>query len=215
MRVMLADDSVLVRAGLVRVLVEAGFDVTGEHGDGDSLVRAVDRKPPDVVVVDIRMPPTFTDEGLQAAQTIRQRHPVVGVLVLSQELAPRQAVRLLETNTHGVGYLLKDRIADLEEFAEAVRRVGSGGSAVDPDLVARLMQRDSRDDAMATLTRREREILALMAEGRSNQAIAAALFLGIKTIETHISTLLAKLDLAPEADAHRRVLAVLAHLRAR
>ncbi len=212
---MLADDSVLVRAGLARVLTDAGFEVTGEHEDGLGLVRAVDRRPPDVVVVDVRMPPTFTDEGLQAAQAIRQRHPTVGVLVLSQELAPRQAMRLLEGSTRGVGYLLKDRIATLDGFARTVRRVGSGGCAIDPDLVARLMSRDVREDALATLTTREREILALMAEGRSNQAIAAALFLGVKTIETHISSLLAKLGLAPGPDDHRRVLAVLAHLGSR
>ena len=212
---MLAEDSVLVRAGLARVLADAGFEVTGEHADGVALVRAVDRRPPDVVVVDVRMPPTFTDEGLQAAQAIRERHPTVGVLVLSQELAPRQALRLLAGSTYGVGYLLKDRIATLDEFARAVERVGRGGCAIDPDLVARLMNRNARDDALATLTTREREILALMAEGRSNQAIAAALFLGVKTIETHISSLLAKLGLAPEPDDHRRVLAVLAHLGVR
>jgi serine/threonine-protein kinase len=161
------------------------------------------------------MPPTFTDEGLQAARAIRERHRSVGVLVLSQELAPRQALRLLDGSARGVGYLLKDRVADLDEFAEAVRRVGRGGSAVDPELVARLLDRGAGDDRLTTLTVREREILALMAEGRSNRAIGASLFLGVKTIETHISTLFAKLDLPPAPDDHRRVLAVLVHLRSR
>ena len=212
---MVADDSVLIREGLARLLADAGFEVTGQSADGAALVRAVDRRPPDVVVVDVRMPPTFTDEGLQAARVIRERHRSVGVLVLSQELAPRQAMRLLDGGARGVGYLLKDRVADLDQFAEIVRRVGHGGSAVDPELVARLLARDAGDDRLTTLTTREREILALMAQGRSNRAIGAALFLGVKTVETHISTLFSKLDLPPAPDDHRRVLAVLAHLRAR
>ena len=213
MRVMVADDSVLIREGLAHLLTDAGFEVTGQAADGAALVRAVDRGPPDVVVVDVRMPPTFTDEGLQAARAIRERHRTVGVLVLSQELAPRQAMRLLDGRASGVGYLLKDRVADLDEFAETVRRVGRGGSAVDPDLVARLLDRDAGDERLTMLTTREREILALMAEGRSNRAIGTSLFLGVKTIETHISTLFMKLDLPPAPDDHRRVLAVLAYLR--
>ncbi len=212
---MIADDAVLLREGLARLLGDVGFDVVGQAGDAAGLLRAVERRPPDVAIIDVRMPPTHTDEGIRAAEAIRSRHPTVGVLVLSQHPAPRQALRLLDRSSRGIGYLLKDRVEAVADFADVVRRVGRGGSAIDPDLVQQLMDRARSDDALATLTTREREILALMAEGRSNQAIAAGLVLGIKTIETHISTLFAKLELAPAPDDHRRVLAVITYLRAR
>jgi DNA-binding NarL/FixJ family response regulator len=215
MRVMIADDAVLLREGLARLLVDDGFEVVAQAGDAEALLRAVERRPPDVAIIDVRMPPTHTDEGLRAAETIRAHHPTVGLLVLSQHPAPPQAMRLLNGGSRGVGYLLKDRVGDLQEFAATVRRVGNGGSAIDPALVRQLIDSARSDEALETLSRREREILALMAEGRSNRAIATALFLGVKTIETHISTLFAKLDLAPAPDDHRRVLAVIAYLRTR
>ena len=173
----------------------------------------LERERPDVAIVDVHMPPMQTDEGLRAAERIRNRHANVGVLVLSQHTAPPQALRLIGSSARGVGYLLKERVSDIAEFAAAVRRVGSGGTAVDRDVVSRLLARSRERDPLEELTQREREILALMAEGRSNQAIASTLFLGIKTIETHIKSIFRKLDLAPAPDDHRRVLAVLAYLR--
>ena len=213
MRVVLADDAVLVREGVARLLAEHGFDVVAQAGDAEELLAAVERERPDVAIVDVRMPPTQTDEGLRAAERIRNRHANVGVLVLSQHTAPPQALRLIGSSARGVGYLLKERVSDIAEFAAAVRRVGSGGTAVDRDVVSRLLARSREHDPLEELTQREREILALMAEGRSNQAIASTLFLGIKTIETHIKSIFRKLDLAPAPDDHRRVLAVLAYLR--
>jgi DNA-binding NarL/FixJ family response regulator len=212
-RVVVADDSLLLREGVARLLAETGFEVVGLAGDAGELLALVARSAPDVAIVDIRMPPTHTDEGLRAAHAIRARHPGVGVLVLSQHVRASYARELLGEDASGVGYLLKDRVSDLEEFAAAVRRVAAGGSALDPTVVAQLVQR-RRGDAhpLELLTEREREVLALMAEGRSNQAIAARLVVTERTIEKHTSSIFAKLDLAAGPDDHRRVLAVLAYL---
>jgi DNA-binding NarL/FixJ family response regulator len=208
----LADDSVLFREGLARVLAEHGFAVAGQAGDADELYAVVERETPDVVVTDIRMPPTNTSEGLLAAQRIRAEHPGTGVLVLSQYVETRQAVRLLRDAPHGVGYLLKDRVSDIAEFTGTVRRIARGGSVIDPEVVAQLLRRRG-DGALADLTARERDILALMAQGRSNHAICEKLFLSPKTVETHVGAIFAKLGLLPAADDHRRVLAVITYLR--
>jgi DNA-binding NarL/FixJ family response regulator len=213
MRVVVADDAMLVRAGIARVLLSEGFDVIGEAASASELLDMVDRQHPHVAIVDVRMPPTHTDEGLQAAESIRARHPDVGVLVLSQHAAPPQALRLLGQHAGGIGYLLKERVTDTTEFAAAVRRVGSGGTAVDPEVVSRLLARSRERQPLEELTAREREILGLMAEGRSNQAIASTLYLGIKTVESHIKSIFGKLDLELAPDDHRRVLAVLTFLR--
>lgn len=213
MRVILADDAVVLREGLARLLMESGFDVVGQAAEGVALVQAVERLLPDVAIIDMRMPPTHTDEGLRAAEEIRRLHPAIGVLLLSQFPAPKRAMRLIGRDARGVGYLLKDRVTDVDEFVAAVRRVGSGGTAVDPAVVERLIDQTRASHAMRNLTERERETLGLVAEGRSNQAIASALFLGVKTVETHIARIFAKLDLPPAADDHRRVLAVLTYLR--
>lgn len=212
-RVVLADDSVLFREGLARLLAEAGFTVTGQAGDAAELDAIVARCPPDVVVTDIRMPPTGTNEGLLAARRIRAAHPGTGVLVLSQYVEARQAVRLLADAPQRVGYLLKDRVTDIADFTAAVRRIAAGGSVIDPEVVARLLRRRADDGALRALTARERDILSLMAQGRSNQAIGEQLFLSPKTVETHIGAVFAKLGLPPAAQDHRRVLAVLAYLR--
>jgi DNA-binding NarL/FixJ family response regulator len=211
--VVLADDSVLFREGLARVLTENGFLVVGQAGDADALHGMVAQDEPDVVVTDIRMPPTNTNDGLLAAQRIRAEHPGVGVLVLSQYVETRQAIRLLHHSPARVGYLLKDRVADLEEFTDAVRRISRGGSVIDPDVVAQLLQRRGDDSALADLTSREQDILALIAEGRSNHAICQRLFLSPKTVETHVGSIFAKLGLLPATDDHRRVLAVLMYIR--
>jgi DNA-binding NarL/FixJ family response regulator/class 3 adenylate cyclase len=213
-RVVIADDSVLLREGVVRLLDEAGFEVVAQSGTPDDLLRHVAMHKPDVAIVDIRMPPTHTDEGLQAAREIRERHPGVGVLLLSQYVEPSYAMALLETSAEGVGYLLKDRVADLEQFATAVRRVADGGSALDPAVVSELVGRKRRDDPLDQLTAREREVLELMAEGRSNQAIAERLFVTLRAVEKHVTSIFTKLGLPPSTDDHRRVLAVLAYLRA-
>jgi DNA-binding NarL/FixJ family response regulator len=212
-RVVVADDNLLMREGVARVLAEAGFAVAGQCGDAEELVRAIDAQPPDVAIVDIRMPPTHTDEGLQAAREIRARHPRVGVLVLSQYVELGLAMQLLSGSMEGVGYLLKDRVGDLAEFAAAVRRVGAGGSAVDPEIVCQLLRRRGAEP-LAALTAREREVLELMAEGRSNQGIADRLGVSERAVQKHITSIFAKLDLGARDDDHRRVLAVLAFLRA-
>jgi DNA-binding NarL/FixJ family response regulator len=203
---------VLFREGLARVLAENGFVVAGQASDADGLHAAVERETPDVVVTDIRMPPTSTSEGLLAAQRIRAEHPAVGVLVLSQYVETRQAVKLLQNAPQRVGYLLKDRVSDIAEFTDAVRRIARGGSVIDPEVVAQLLRR-REDRALADLTSRERDILGLMAQGRSNRAIGERLFLSPKTVETHIGAIFAKLGLLPAADDHRRVLAVITYLR--
>lgn len=213
LRIILADDSMLVREGIARLLVDAGFDVVAQVADPDALLAATRELRPDVAIVDIRMPPTHTDEGLRAAQAIRAEHgTAVGILVLSQHVEPSFALRLVSDGAGGVGYLLKDRVEDLDDFTDAVRRIGRGGSVIDPSVVAVLVGRRARvllDD----LTERERAVLALMAEGRSNQAIGDRLSMARKTVEAHIANIFSKLELAPTSDDHRRVLAVLAHLR--
>lgn len=209
MRVVIAEDSVLLRAGLTRLLDEAGEEVVAAVEDADALLAAVDRHRPDIAVVDVRMPPTFTDEGLRAAVTIRERLPEVGILVLSQYVEERYATELLGSGTTGFGYLLKDRVTDVAEFVEALRRVAAGGTALDPEVVAQLLARSNRRDPLDRLSPREREVLALMAEGRSNTAIAEALFVGEGTVEKHVTNIMTKLDLAPSDQDHRRVLAVL------
>ncbi|WP_206502707.1 response regulator [Streptomyces chrestomyceticus] len=208
---MIAEDSVLLRVGLVKVLETAGFEVAAEVGDAQALLAAVEEHRPDLAVVDVRMPPGFTDEGVRAALEIRERWPDTAVLMLSQYVEERYAAHLLASNTSGIGYLLKQRVADVEEFIEALRRVADGGTALDPQVVAQLLVR-RRSDPLERLTEREREVLALMAEGRSNAGIAGALVVSESAVAKHINNILAKLDL-PRADAdHRRVLAVLRFL---
>jgi DNA-binding NarL/FixJ family response regulator len=214
MRVVIAEDSVLLREGLARLLADGGFDVVGLAGDGEDLLRKVGAHRPDVAVVDVRMPPTHTDEGLRAALHIRERHPCTGVLVLSAYVEERYAMDLIAEGAQGVGYLLKDRVADVSRFTEAVRRVGEGGSALDPEVVAQLLGRARRDDPLQELTPREREVLGLMAEGRSNHAIAEGLVITERAVEKHVTSIFGKLGLAPTAEDHRRVLAVLRYLGA-
>jgi DNA-binding NarL/FixJ family response regulator/class 3 adenylate cyclase len=212
-RVVIADDSVLLREGVVRLLVESGFDVVAQSGTADDLLRHVAMHKPDVAIVDIRMPPTHTDEGLRAAQEIRERFPGTGVLVLSQYVEAGYALDLLAESAEGVGYLLKDRVADLEQFASSVRRVAEGGSALDPAVVSQLVGRRREQDPLEELTAREREVLELMAEGRSNQAIAERMFVTLRAVEKHVTSIFTKLGLPASGDDHRRVLAVLAYLR--
>jgi DNA-binding NarL/FixJ family response regulator len=214
MRVVLADDSLLLREGVARVLEESGFEVVAQSGTAEDLLRHVGMHKPDVAIVDIRMPPTHTDEGLRAAQTIRAQHPQVGVLVLSQYVEPTYAMELLADNAEGVGYLLKDRISDLDDFAAAVRRVGEGGSALDPAVVSQLVGRRRREDPLEELSPREREVLALMAEGRSNAAVAQRLFVTERAVEKHVTSIFQKLRLPATEEDHRRVLAVLRYLNA-
>jgi DNA-binding NarL/FixJ family response regulator len=212
-RVVIADDSVLLREGVSRLLVEAGFEVVGQAADAEELLREVADKSPDVAIVDIRMPPTHTDEGLRAARELRSRHPSLGVLVLSQYVRPSYAFELLADDARGVGYLLKDRVSDVRELSDAVQRVGEGGSVLDPSVVSQLVgRRRQGHDPIDDLTERERQVLALIAEGRSNRAIAERLFITERTVEKHVKSILGKLRIAGSPDDHRRVLAVLAYL---
>jgi DNA-binding NarL/FixJ family response regulator len=212
-RVVIADDSLLLREGVSRLLAEAGFEVVGQAGNADELLHEVAESHPDVAIVDIRMPPTHTDEGLRVARELRSRYPALGVLVLSQYVRPSYAFELLADDASGVGYLLKDRVSDLNELSDAVRRVGDGGSVLDPSVVAQLVgRRRPGDDPIDDLSEREREVLALMAEGRSNRAIAERLFITERTVEKHVKNILMKLRISATQDDHRRVLAVLAYL---
>ncbi len=211
--VVLADDTVLLREGIARLLEDVGFEVVAQSGNAEDLLRHVAMHKPSVAVVDIRMPPDHTDEGLRAAREIRERFPDTGVLVLSQYVEAEYAMELLSESAESVGYLLKDRVADVEQFAAAVKRVAEGGSALDPEVVSQLVGRQRRDDPLADLTPREREVLALMAEGRSNQAIADRLFITLRAVEKHVTSIFAKLGLPASTDDHRRVLAVLASLQ--
>ena len=214
MRAVIAEDAVLLREGLVRLLEEGGFEVVEAVDDAEQLLRAVERHHPDVVVADVRMPPTHTDEGVRASLVIRRRWPEVAVLVLSQYVEERYATELLAGETRGVGYLLKDRVADVEEFTEALRRVGRGGTALDPEVVSQLLARGRRKPLDA-LTPREQEVLRLMAEGRSNGAIAGQLVVTEGAVEKHVSSIFQKLGLTPTEGDHRRVLAVLSYLEGR
>ena len=213
MRVVVADDVMLMRAGIARLLADVGVDIVGEASDGPQLLRQVAGSHPDVAVVDIRMPPTHTDEGLVAARAIRSRHPGVGVLVLSQYLAPSYGVELLEQHPERTGYLLKERVSDTAVLVDALNRIVDGECVLDPTIVARLIARSRRRDPLSELTEREREVLGLMAEGRSNAAIAERLVVTPRTVEAHIRQILSKLGLRESPDDHRRVLAVLAYLR--
>jgi DNA-binding NarL/FixJ family response regulator len=214
MRVVIAEDTVLLREGLVRLLEDAGFEVVGQAGDARELMRRVRFDRPDVAIVDIRMPPDHTDEGLRAAKEIRSEHPDCGVLVLSQYVEPSYALELLQESAEGVGYLLKDRVADVADFTAAVRRVGEGGSALDPAVVSQLVGRRRQSDPLDELTPREREVLELMAEGRSNQAIGERLVVTPRAVEKHVTSIFQKLGLPAAPEDHRRVLAVLTYLRA-
>jgi DNA-binding NarL/FixJ family response regulator len=212
-RLVIAEDSVLLREGMARLLEEQGFEVAGQAGDGDDLVRKVMAHKPDVAIVDVRMPPTHTDEGLRAAQRIREELPGTGVLVLSQYVEEEYATELIGDRAEGVGYLLKDRVADVDAFVDAVRRVGQGGSALDPEVVSLMLGR-KRDEPLGELTPREREVLSLMAEGLSNHAIAERLVVTERAVEKHVTSIFGKLRLPPTGETHRRVLAVLAYMRA-
>jgi DNA-binding NarL/FixJ family response regulator len=213
MRVVIAEDAVLLRAGLERLLADGDFEVVGTVGDGPGLIAAAAALRPDIAIVDVRMPPTHTDEGLRAALEVRRLVPATAILVLSQYVEERYALELIGSNAEGVGYLLKDRVADVAEFLAAVRRVGEGGTALDPEVVAQLLGRRRRGNPLDALSPREREVLALMAEGRSNAAIAAELVVTDGAVEKHVSNIFAKLGLPATASDHRRVLAVLTYLR--
>jgi DNA-binding NarL/FixJ family response regulator len=213
-RVVVGEDSLIVRKGVVRLLEDAGFEVVGQAGDLDDLMRKVRAHKPDVAITDIRMPPTQTDEGMQAARMIREELPGTGVLVLSQYVEEEYALALLADGADGVGYLLKDRVTDQDRFVDAVRSVGNGHSALDPEIVSGMIGRKQRDDPLAELTAREREVLGLMAEGRTNRAISERLFITERAVERHVTGIFSKLGLTGTEKDHRRVLAVLAYLRA-
>jgi DNA-binding NarL/FixJ family response regulator len=212
-RVILADDALLSREGTARILTEAGFEVTGQAGDAAELLDLVRRDAPDVAIIDIRMPPGRSAEGVEAAVEIRRIAPAVGLLLLSQHMETHYAMRLMTEFHGGVGYLLKDRVSDLDAFTTDVRRVAQGDCVIDPELVARLVAKKREDDPLVALTERERKVLALMAQGLSNSALSAELCLSAKTVEAHVRSIFTKLNLAPDAGEHRRVLAVLAFLR--
>jgi DNA-binding NarL/FixJ family response regulator len=212
MRVVIAEDHVLLREGIARLLTEFGYEVVAQTGDAEQLLRAVEEHRPDVAICDVRMPPTFTDEGIQAALVIRMQWPDTAVLVLSQYVEERYAIDLIAHDTNRVGYLLKDRISDVADFLEAVRRVGEGGTALDPEVVTQLLVRSTRKDPLASLSERERDVLRVMTEGRTNSAIAAALFISESAVEKHVSNIFTKLGLLPADSDHRRVLAVLRYL---
>jgi DNA-binding NarL/FixJ family response regulator len=216
MRIVIAEDSAVVRAGLAEILADTGHEVVAAVGNADDLLAAIDQYRPDVTVVDVRMPPGYTDEGLRAAITIRRDHPKVGVLVFSQHIETRYTADLLGASpgrgAAGVGYLLKDRVADVEEFVEALSRVAAGGTALDPEVVTQLLRASRRGDGLSTLTARERDVLGLMAEGRSNTAIAGILVVSEKSVEKHVGNIFSKLGLPPSEADHRRVLAVLRYL---
>jgi len=214
LRVVVADDSVLLREGVVRLLSDAGFEVVGQAGDSEDLLRKVRAHKPDVAVVDVRMPPTHTDEGLQAAKSIRAELPGTGVLMLSQYVEEEYVADLVAEDAEGVGYLLKDRVADIDAFTSAVRRVAEGGSALDPEVVSLLLGRRRADDPLEDITPREREVLGLMAQGYSNHAIAEQLVITERAVEKHVTSIFGKLRLPATGESHRRVLAVLAYLRA-
>jgi DNA-binding NarL/FixJ family response regulator len=214
MRLIVADDSVILRQGLVRLLEDAGFAVVGQTGEVGQLLTLVRTQRPEVAIVDIRMPPTYTDEGLRAACQIQDQYPAVGVLILSHHIETGTAVRIMSRESRGFGYLLKDRIAHLYELTEAITRVAGGGSVIDPEVVDRLLNRSRLASPLDELTERERTVLALMAEGRSNDAIAQRLGVGAKTVETHVRNVFTKLGLEPRHADHRRVLAVLTYLQA-
>jgi DNA-binding NarL/FixJ family response regulator len=212
-RIVIADDGVLFRDGLARLLADAGFEVAGLAGDVDALLDLVGSTDPHIAIVDVRMPPTFTTEGLQAAIDIRREHPEIGVLVLSQVVETHAVTDLLGDRPERVGYLLKEHVTDLDELQSALHRIADGGSVIDPEVVGRLLRRQRADDPLAALSEREREVLGLMAEGRSNHAIAERLWLTDKTVESHVRSIFAKLGLIADANDHRRVLAVVAFLR--
>jgi DNA-binding NarL/FixJ family response regulator len=213
MRVVIAEDSVLLREGLARVLVEGGFDVAAQAANADELKKAVRRFKPDVAIIDVRMPPTQTDEGARAAVEIRAEQPEVAVLLLSQVIEATHALALVSESAEGFGYLLKDRVLEIDDFLDAVRRVGKGGTAIDPEVIAQLLGRKREDGPLDELTPREREVLELMAQGLSNKGICEKLVVSPKTVETHVNSIFWKLNLLPAQDEHRRVLAVLAYLR--
>jgi DNA-binding NarL/FixJ family response regulator len=212
MRIVIAEDAAVIRAGLVEILADRGHEVVAAVGDAESLLAAVAGHQPDVAIVDVRMPPGHTDEGLRAAITLRRDYPNVGILVFSQYVETRYAADLLRMSPGGVGYLLKDRVADVAEFTDAISRIAAGGTALDPEVVSGLLNATRHASALATLTAREHDVLALMAEGRSNGAIAAHFFVSERAVEKHISNIFSKLGLPPSDADHRRVLAVLSYL---
>ncbi len=214
MRVVVVDDSSLIREGIVRLLGDAGFEVIGHFGDSESFEAAIGGLEPDIAILDVRLPPTFTDEGAQLAARLREARPGIPVLLLSQQIETRTALRLAREHAQGFGYLLKDRVIDLDRFFDDVRRVAGGGTAMDPEVVSQLLQRQSRRDAISALTPREREVLSLLAAGRSNAGICKALSLTARTVETHVASIFEKLGLEVHSDENRRVLAVLKFLGA-